>query len=168
MTFEIEAGGRLYRVAIAAPAGGGPLALTIDGAPVIVDARAPAAGSSLIVAGQVIEAAVTDGAATRTSGVIVVHLPSVSVPVSIDAGRRRGRTARHAAGEQRILAPRPGRIVRVLVSPGDAVELRQPVAVIEAMKMENELRAPKAGTIKEVAVEPGASVEAGRLLVVIE
>ena len=85
-----------------------------------------------------------------------------------EARRRRGKTTRNAQGEQRIVAPMPGRIVRVLAKPGDAVELRQPVIVIEAMKMENELRAPKAGTIKEVAVETGASVEAGRLLVVIE
>ena len=84
------------------------------------------------------------------------------------ASRRRGKTARHADGEQRITAPMPGRIVRILAKPGDTVELRQPVIVIEALKMENELRAPKAGTIKEVAVETGASVEAGRLLVVIE
>jgi biotin carboxyl carrier protein len=90
------------------------------------------------------------------------------VPVAVDAGRRRGKTTHHADGEQRIVAPMPGRIVRVLVKVGDTVELRQPVVVIEAMKMENELRAPKAGTIKEVAVEPGAPVEAGRLLVVIE
>jgi biotin carboxyl carrier protein len=62
----------------------------------------------------------------------------------------------------------PGRVVRVLVGPGDEVEARQPVLVIEAMKMENELRAPRAGRVKDVAVEQGASVEAGRVLVVIE
>jgi biotin carboxyl carrier protein len=88
--------------------------------------------------------------------------------VSIDASRRRRASAAHADGEQRILAPMPGRIVRVLAAVGDEVALRQPVVVIEAMKMENELRAPKAGRVKEVAVESGASVEAGRLLVVIE
>ena len=92
----------------------------------------------------------------------------ISVPVSIDAGRRRGKIAGHADGEQRIVAPMPGRVVRVLAQPGDEVELRQPLIVVEAMKMENELRAPKAGRVKEVAVEPGASVEAGRLLIVIE
>jgi biotin carboxyl carrier protein len=56
----------------------------------------------------------------------------------------------------------------VLVGPGDEVEAHQPVLVIEAMKMENELRAPRAGRVRDVAVEQGASVEAGRVLVVIE
>ena len=62
----------------------------------------------------------------------------------------------------------PGRVVRVLVAPGDAVEARQAVVVVEAMKMENELRSPRAGRVKEVAVLAGSSVEAGRVLVVID
>ena len=147
---------------------GGQLTVTIDGVASAVDVRRTATGYSLLLGadgGQVVDVAVTDGDAR---GELVVHLPSVSVPVSIDASRRRGKTARHADGEQRITAPMPGRIVRVLAKVGDDVELRQPVIVIEAMKMENELRAPKAGRVKEVAVETGASVEAGRLLVVIE
>ncbi|MEX2273647.1 MAG: biotin/lipoyl-containing protein [Vicinamibacterales bacterium] len=166
MTFEIEAGGRVHKVAVdVAPDAPATFTITIDGEPLTVDVRPTAEGYSLLVDGRVIDAAVTDGI---SRGDLVVHLPSVSVPVSIDANRRRGRAARHAEGEQRIVAPMPGRVLRVLVSQGDSVEVRQPVVVIEAMKMENELRATKAGTIKEVAVEPGASVEAGRLLVVIE
>ena len=62
----------------------------------------------------------------------------------------------------------PGRVVRMLVAPGDEVAARQPVVVVEAMKMENELRSPKAGPVKDVPVAVGASVEAGRVLVVIE
>jgi biotin carboxyl carrier protein len=65
-------------------------------------------------------------------------------------------------------APMPGRVVRVLVVHGEDVEARQPVVVVEAMKMENELRSPKAGRVKDIAVEAGTSVEAGRVLVVIE
>ena len=80
--------------------------------------------------------------------------------------RRDGAGAAH--GEQKIVAPMPGRVVRVLVAPGDEVEARQPIVVVEAMKMENELRSPKAGRVKDVAVTAGASVEAGRVLVVIE
>jgi biotin carboxyl carrier protein len=62
----------------------------------------------------------------------------------------------------------PGRVVRVLVNPGDEVVARQSVVVVEAMKMENELRSPKAGRVKNVQVAAGTSVEAGRVLVVIE
>ena len=62
----------------------------------------------------------------------------------------------------------PGKIVKVLVKPGDAVEPRQGLVVIEAMKMENELRATRGGRVKDVHVAEGDLVEAGRLLTVIE
>ncbi len=61
----------------------------------------------------------------------------------------------------------PGKIVRVLVRPGDAVVAKQGLVVVEAMKMENELRAARAGRVREVAVTEGQSVEAGALLVVV-
>ena len=70
-------------------------------------------------------------------------------------------------GEQAVTAPMPGRVVRVLVAPGDTVTARQGVVVVEAMKMENELRTPRAGVVKDVAVTPGTLVEAGRVLVVV-
>lgn len=166
MHFEIEAAGKLHKVAIEIDRGrDGHLIVTVDGEPAAVDVRRTARGYSLVLDGRVLEVAVTDGV---SRGDLVVHLPSMAVPVSIDASRRRGRAAAHADGEQRITAPMPGRVVRVLAQPGDEVELRQPLIVIEAMKMENELRAPKSGRVKEVAVEAGASVEAGRLLIVIE
>jgi len=56
----------------------------------------------------------------------------------------------------------------VLVEPGQAVAAGEGLVVVEAMKMENELRAPKAGRIKEVSVKEGQAVEAGALLVVVE
>jgi biotin carboxyl carrier protein len=61
----------------------------------------------------------------------------------------------------------PGRVVRVLVTPGAAVAARQGLVVVEAMKMENELRAPRAGTVAEIRVREGAPVEANAVLVVI-
>jgi biotin carboxyl carrier protein len=62
----------------------------------------------------------------------------------------------------------PGRIVRTLVAAGDAVEARQPLVVIEAMKMENELRSPRAGRVRELAVAEGVPVESGRVLVILD
>jgi biotin carboxyl carrier protein len=62
----------------------------------------------------------------------------------------------------------PGKVVRVLVKGGDPVAARQPVVVVEAMKMENELRASREGTVAEIHVREGMSVDAGALLVVIQ
>jgi biotin carboxyl carrier protein len=62
----------------------------------------------------------------------------------------------------------PGRVVKLLVRVGDEVGARQGVVVVEAMKMENELRAPRDGRVVEVRVTEGASVDANAVLVVIE
>lgn len=64
-------------------------------------------------------------------------------------------------------APMPGKIVSVLVKPGDSVEIGKAVVILEAMKMENELKSTVAGTVKEVAVTAGQSVEKGELLLEI-
>jgi biotin carboxyl carrier protein len=61
----------------------------------------------------------------------------------------------------------PGRVVRVLVGEGDEVAPGQGLVVIEAMKMENELKSPRPGRVREVAVGEGQAVEAGALLVVV-
>lgn len=75
-----------------------------------------------------------------------------------------------AGGPRPLLAPMPGLIVRVTVAPGDSVEGGTGVVVMEAMKMENELRAPGAGTavVKAVHAKPGQAVEKGALLVEFE
>jgi biotin carboxyl carrier protein len=72
------------------------------------------------------------------------------------------------AGTQQVLAPMPGKVVKILVKAGDEVKARQGLVVIEAMKMENELRSPKDGRVSDLLVTEGASVEAGRLLVFVE
>jgi biotin carboxyl carrier protein len=83
---------------------------------------------------------------------------------------RRGPGADPAArgGQVTVSAVMPGRVLRVMVKPGDKVASRQGLVVIEAMKMENELSSPREGTIKEVRAEPGRTVETGETLVVIE
>ncbi len=105
-----------------------------------------------------------------TRGEFLVSLGGRTVPVVVNGRTRRGGRTEDGgrAGQQAVVAPMPGRVVRVLVAPGDTVVARQGVVVVEAMKMENELRSPKAGTVRDVAVTPGTSVEAGRVLVVIE
>lgn len=67
-----------------------------------------------------------------------------------------------------IIAPMPGRVMRVLAAVGDRVSARQALVVVEAMKMENELRTARNGVVREVRVTPGAAVETGAVLVVID
>jgi len=71
-------------------------------------------------------------------------------------------------GEGELNAPMPGKILEVLVSEGDEVELGDPVAILEAMKMENELKAPIAGTISSITVSQGDSLEKDALILEIE
>jgi biotin carboxyl carrier protein len=69
-------------------------------------------------------------------------------------------------GRQQLIAPMPGKIVRVLVAKGQQVEAGQGLLVIEAMKMQNELRSPKSGAVEKVARE-GQTVNAGEILAVV-
>src|SRR3989338_2302674 len=71
-------------------------------------------------------------------------------------------------GLMRICSPMPGKVVRVLVGVGDQVSEGQGLVVIEAMKMENELKAERAGTVQEMRVQQHQSVEGGALLMTIE
>jgi biotin carboxyl carrier protein len=172
MTFEIEVNGRTRSVSIERAGEAGRFRISVDGEVMLVEAqRIGTFGLSLLFPEAAHDSARVSIAPGSAPGQLLACLTGRSVAVSINA-RRTGRGAADAGGaahgEQRIVAPMPGRVVRVLVAPGDAVEARQPVIVVEAMKMENELRSPKAGQVKEVAVATGTSVEAGRILVVID
>jgi pyruvate carboxylase subunit B len=72
------------------------------------------------------------------------------------------------SGPAPLVAPMPGMIVRVNVNVGDAIQAGQGLVVMEAMKMENELRASASGTVKRVHVSPGTAVEKGALLLEME
>jgi biotin carboxyl carrier protein len=71
-------------------------------------------------------------------------------------------------GRQNIAAPMPGKVVRLLVAVGEAVEPGQGLIVVEAMKMQNEMKSPKTGVVVEVKTTDGATVAAGEILIVIE
>ncbi len=73
-----------------------------------------------------------------------------------------------AEGRQHIVAPMPGKVVRVLVAPGDSVAPGQGLLVVEAMKMQNEMKAAKAGKVISVPVRAGETVRAGQVLAAIE
>ncbi len=71
-------------------------------------------------------------------------------------------------GPKKLTAPMPGKIVRVLVSEGDEVEAGAGVLVVEAMKMQNELKSPKKGRIQKILVSAGAAVNSGDVLAIVE
>lgn len=171
MTFEIEANGRIYAVVVERH----------DGHPtrfrVVVNDRVHEV-DAVQVGDDTLSLISRDGPCWSTEvgfsdgsepGELSAYTRSVVVPLVVNGRRRRGKRAVAAGhGEQRVVAPMPGRILRVLVSPGDAVAPRQPLVVVEAMKMENELSCVRAGRVKDVAVSAGMSVEAGRLLLTVE
>ncbi len=104
----------------------------------------------------------------RGRGERIVHVDGRPIAVSFANGRDRSRVHDAAAGPVRIESPMAGRVAKVLVAPGDEVVARQGLVIVEAMKMENELRAPRAGTVREVHAREGGSVDVGAVLVVIE
>ncbi len=81
-------------------------------------------------------------------------------------GRRHG--ALEVEGRQQVTAPMPGKVVRVLVSEGDAVEAGQGLLVVEAMKMQNEIRSPKNGKVEKLLAREGLAVNAGDVLAWVE
>lgn len=102
---------------------------------------------------------------------IEVNLRGVSYPVKLTDPKRL-RSAQSGAeqnkGTARIVAPMPGKVVRVLVEAGAEVEAGAGILVVEAMKMQNEMKAPKAGQVVSIHAQVGSTVNAGDVLAVIE
>ena len=132
-----------------------------------VDARATAAGIySLLIGGVSYVADVLD-----RDGMCVVEVRGERYEITVEEQTRhiirtRG-GAGAGAGSRTLTAPLPGKISRVAVRPGDAVQAGDILLVIEAMKMENEFRAGTAGTVAEVRVAAGEAVNAGDVLIVL-
>jgi biotin carboxyl carrier protein len=102
---------------------------------------------------------------------VEVYLGGESYEVSLaDPKRMRGArgAGAHADGTAHLASPMPGKVVRVLVEQGAMVEAGQSILVVEAMKMQNEMKSPRAGTVKELHATPGATVNAGEVLAIIE
>lgn len=172
MTFEIDVNGKTRTVSVeaidVAGAGSGKFRVRVDGVVHEVVSHATDLGISLRY--EATRRAVDIALTPKSGSEVLLQLPHVTLDAAVDARRyrRAGSGPVAAAGELRVVAPMPGRVLRVLVKAGDTVLARQGLVVVEAMKMENEITAAKAGRVKEVAVAPGQSVESGRLLVVVE
>ena len=91
--------------------------------------------------------------------------------ISVDdprSWRGRRRAGAGTEGPQKLVASMPGKIVRVLASEGEKISAGQGIAVVEAMKMQNEIKSPKQGTLKKLLARPGMNVNAGEVLAIVE
>lgn len=181
MRVDLQIGGTTRRVELNQTAGG--WVAIVDGHTRYLNTAKIGEWSSLLVTGHadrspdasrspVVEASHEIAIEDCGNGTLIVHVDGIGVPVvAIDPRRAFGRGEEdrgRSGGPVSIAAPMPGRVVKVLVKPGDHVSARQGLVVVEAMKMENELRAPVDGRVVEVRAVDGASVEANTVLIVLE
>ncbi|HUI56039.1 MAG TPA: biotin/lipoyl-containing protein [Bryobacteraceae bacterium] len=105
----------------------------------------------------------------EAGGALVVVIDGYRFEIEVRDPRRWSRQsgARGAGGVQTVAAPMPGKVVRVLVAPGDEVAAGQGIVVVEAMKMQNEMKAARAGRVLAMHVKEGATVAAGEVLATI-
>jgi biotin carboxyl carrier protein len=163
MILDVEVDGRAHRVAVTG--GKGRYTIAIDGRPLEVDWREVGGPFvSLLLGGRSHYVALEP----RPGGYrVLVESHDFAVDV-LDSTRDAVLARPGPAGPARLVAPMPGRIVRVLAEPGQEVEAGQGLVVMEAMKMENDLRSSRAGRVVEVHAREGQTVETGSLLVVVE
>ncbi|MGC1482602.1 MAG: biotin/lipoyl-containing protein [Candidatus Acidiferrum sp.] len=150
-TVELERGAERWKI-------------VLDGQPVQADVVEIAPNTlSLLLEGQSYEVRITqspDGVLKLQTG-LQEFTAEVADPRAW-RGRRHG--ALEVEGRQQIVAPMPGKVVRLLVKVGDKVEVGQGLLVVEAMKMQNEIRSPKSGVVERLQVKEGQPVNAGEVL----
>jgi biotin carboxyl carrier protein len=166
MQYEILIGGARRNADFTPlPAGATHIAFGIDGRAIEADAvRISSNSYSMLIGGRSIEVAVE-----KTHAGLLVRAGGREFQIEI-IDPRSWRRARGGGieleGRQQLVAPMPGKIVRVLVKAGEQVTAGQGLLVIEAMKMQNEVRSPKSGTVEKLAAE-GQTVNAGEVLAVV-
>jgi biotin carboxyl carrier protein len=172
MKFQFDIADRTRTVEIRRGADG--IVISVDGEPRRVDAvRIGEDAWSLVVLDPAVRSPRSVDAAITPqpgNGGVDVQIDGRRIGVHLrDArARRKGAAAAAGAGAQRVTAPMPGKVVRVPVQSGQHVKARQVLVVVEAMKMENELRAARDGIVSQVFVREGQSVDAGAALVTVE
>jgi biotin carboxyl carrier protein len=144
----------------------GALEARVDGRRIDLDVVAVGAQLNVRVDGQVVDLT-TEGAPPEIGAVASGHRSYVRVESERMRSAEQAKKTTVAGGDKVIKSPMPGRVVKVLVAKGDVVEAGQGLMVLEAMKMENEVRARVAGTVAEVHVAPGTAVEGSAKLVTL-
>ena len=142
--------------------------VSLDGSPVPADATEVAPNIfSVLIEGQSHEIRITrlpDGTLALQTG--HNEFSAEVMDPRIWRGRRHG--ALEAEGRQQVVAPMPGKVIRLLVQAGDQVKAGQGLLVVEAMKMQNEIRSPKSGSVERLLAKEGQSVNAGEVLAWID
>ena len=147
----------------------GALQARLDGRPIDVDVvvvGAERAQLSVRVNGQVVDLT-TEGTPPEIGAVASGHRSYVRVESERMRSAEQAKKTSVAGGDKVVRSPMPGRVVKVLVAAGEVVEVGHGLLVLEAMKMENEVRARVAGTVVEVHVAAGAAVEGNAKLVTL-
>ena len=167
-SLELRTGGRTLTIALTSD--GEDVVATLDKAvyrvaPVIVTAAAQVAGATVEALDLFVDGRPRRAIVARTRDRIHVAVDGQTWAFERADDAQRG--AGGGAGSGSVVAPMPGKVVAVLVVPGDAVTAGQPLVVVEAMKMETTLTAEIDGTVETVSVETGGMVDAGAVLVVI-
>jgi biotin carboxyl carrier protein len=175
MKLELEIDGHTRKVDITAAGTTGHWHILIDGEQVEADACLLRPGVlSLLIRGHsyrvVLDADLAGTFVNGDSSDPVLHLGEHRIAWQAEDPRSFRRRRRHAGtdGPITLKASMPGRVVRVLVSKGEAVAAHQGVLVLEAMKMQNELKSPKEGRVIDLRVAPGDTVASGQPLAIIE
>lgn len=164
MKYYATVAGHTYEIVIE-----GPGRITVDGVAMAADMQAVGRPDlrSLLLDHVSHEVVVESDPTARNVYDVLVGGTQYQVQVQDERARRLAqadRTVRAPAGELAIKSPIPGLIVRTLVAPGQVVAEGETLLILEAMKMENELRAPRAGVVHDVRVEAGAQVALGQVL----
>jgi biotin carboxyl carrier protein len=165
MVYEVKIGGKPHRLELRKAAGGWDCRL--NGNSIAIDA---------VVARRDVLSLLVDGRAyeiKREQTATDLHLWVGSSRFAVELRDPRSlRSRQHAAGDEtgprKILAPMSGRIVRLLVAENSEVEAGQGIVVVEAMKMQNEIKSPKKGVVKKISATPGTTVNPGDVLAIVE
>jgi len=164
MKLKVELAGRTRSLELARD--GQRLTATLDGQAVEADAVEVGPGIySILIAGNSFEAQVEAGPNSMTVSVGGRRIPVRVVDPRQWQGRRG--VSVEAEGRQQIVAPMPGKVVRILVQQGEKADAGQGILVVEAMKMQNEIRSPKTGTVERMLVTEGQAVNAGEVVAVV-
>ena len=164
MKFTIELNGKARTVELSRGEKG--FACSLDGKPVEADIAEIGAGTySVLMGGQSLEVRITPQTHALAAFVGGQEY-SLRVRDPREWRRKHGGAAA-SEGRQQVVAPMPGKVIRILAKVGEKIEAGQGVVVVEAMKMQNEVRAPKSGVVEKIVVAEGQSVNAGDALATI-